>query len=80
METACGNLIKWLLDYESFKSYLWSGQWIGVGFEQKLLLMPVYVSCPVYLYLTFDPNDPDEPYAEVIISILPILICSLFKY
>ena len=46
---------------------MWSGQWIGVGFEQKLLLMPVYVSCPVDLYLTLDPNDPDEPYAAVTI-------------
>ena len=30
--------------------------------------------------LTIDPNDTDEPYAEVIISISPIWIGSLLKY
>ena len=32
------------------------------------------------LDLNLDLNDPDEPYAEVIISISPILIFSLLKY
>ena len=43
-------------------------------FERKLPLMPVYVLCPIDLDLTFDPNDPDEPYSEVIISTSPICI------
>ena len=29
---------------------------------------------------TLDPNDSDKPYEAVIISISPILICSLLKY
>ena len=43
-------------------------------FERKLPLMPVYVLCPIDLDLTFDPNDPDEPYSEAIISTSPICI------
>ena len=32
------------------------------------MLMPVYILCSKYLDLTLDTKDPDEPYAEVIIS------------
>ena len=32
------------------------------------------------LNLTIYPNDPDEPYTQVIISVSLILICSLLKY
>ena len=42
--------------------------------------MPVFVLYPIDLDPTLDSNDPDAPYAEVIISISPNLICSLFKY
>ena len=42
--------------------------------------MHVYVLCPIYMDLTLDTNYPDEQYAEVIISISTILICSLLKY
>ena len=35
--------------------------------QRKLLLLPIYVLGPIYLDLNLDPNDPDEPYAEVII-------------
>ena len=59
---------------------MWTGPLISVGFERKLLIMPVYVLCPIDLDLTIDPNDNDEPYAAVIISVSPILICSLLKY
>ena len=45
---------------------------MDVGFERKLLLLYVYVLCPIYVYLTLDPNDPDEPYTEVMISISPV--------
>ena len=45
---------------------------IGVGFEQKSLILYVYVLFSIYLYLTHDPNDPDEPYTGVIILISPI--------
>ena len=57
-----------------------TGPLIDVGFEHKLRLLTVYVLCPIYLDLTIDTNYPDEPYAEVIISISPILICLLFNY
>ena len=40
--------------------------------EQKLLPLPVYLLCPIYFDLTLDPNDPDEKYSAVIISISPI--------
>ena len=40
---------------------------MGVGFEQKLLLLPVYVLCPIDFNFTLDPNYPDESYAAVII-------------
>ena len=42
--------------------------------------MTVYVLCPIDLDPTLDPNDPDEQYAEVVISIPPIWIGSLFNY
>ena len=42
---------------------MWTGPCIGIGFEGKLLLMPVYVSCSIYLDLALDPNDPVELYA-----------------
>ena len=51
-----------------------------VFYERKIILLPVYVLCTIYLDLTLDSNDPDEPYAEVVISISPILICSFLKY
>ena len=57
-----------------------TGPYIGVGFEHKKLLLPVYALCPIYLDLTLNPNNPNKPYAVVIISFLPILIGSLFKY
>ena len=56
------------------------GPQIGAGFQRKLLLLPVYVLCPIYFDLTIYPNDTDEPYAAVIISISTILNCSWFKY
>ena len=80
LATACGNLLEWLLEYEWFKSDFWTSTWIGAGFEQRLLLLHVYVLCPIYVELTIYPNDTDEPYEEVIITILPIWICSLLKY
>ena len=52
------------------------GPRIGAGFQRKLILLPVYVLCPIYFDLTIDPNDTDEPYAAVIISISTILNCS----
>ena len=36
--------------------------------------------CEIDLDLTLDPHDTDEPYASVIITMYPILICSLLKY
>ena len=65
--TDCGNLLKWLLEFMEFKSYLWTGPWIGVGFEYKSLLHHVYVLSPIDMDLTIDSNDPDEPYSEIII-------------
>ena len=52
---------------------------IGVGFEQKLLILPVYVLCTIYLDLTLDPNDPNEPNVEVIILISPQFFYSLAR-
>ena len=49
-------------------------------FTRKLLLLNVYGLCPIDVDLTLDPNDPDEPYAAVILSISTILIVSLLKY
>ena len=46
---------------------MWTGPLIDVGIEHKLLLMPVYMLCPIYLDLTLDPNYPDEP--EELISV-----------
>ena len=46
---------------------MWTGPWIGVGFERKLLLLSEYFLCPIDLDLTFDSYDPDKPYAEVIV-------------
>ena len=54
--------MKWLLEYEKIKSYLWTGPCIGVGFEQKLLPLPEYVLCSIYFDLTLDPNYPDVTY------------------
>ena len=78
--TDCGDLLKWLLKYEQYKSYLWTVPWIGVGFEQKLLLHTVYVLWPINLDLTLDPNYNDKPYAEIIILISRIWISSILKY
>ena len=55
-----------LLKYEISYSYSLTGTFIGVGIDRKLLLLRVYVLCPIYFYLTLDPNDPDEPYAALI--------------
>ena len=66
LETACGNQLKWLLEYEKFKSYLWTGPYMGVGFERKLLLLPVYVLCTIYFDLNIDLNNLDEPCAAFI--------------
>ena len=57
----------WLLKYEWLKSDLWTGTYIGAGFEQKLFFLPLYVLCTIDLDLTVYPNDPDEPYATFII-------------
>ena len=59
---------------------MWTVPWIGVGSQHKLLLLTVYVLCTIYLNLTINPNDHDEPYATVVISISPIWVCSLLKY
>ena len=59
--TVCGNRQEWLLKYQKIQPYLWNGPFIGVGFERKLLLQPVYVLCPIYFDLTLDPKNPDEP-------------------
>ena len=53
---------------------------MGVGFKRKLFILTVYVLCTIYLNLNIYPNNTDEPYVAVIISISPILISSLFKY
>ena len=42
-KNACGNQLKCFLEYENFNSDLSTGPCIGVGFERKFLLLPVYV-------------------------------------
>ena len=69
-----------MIKYEQLKPYLWTGPCIGVGFEWELILLPIYMLCPIYLKLTLDPNYPDEPYALFISSISPIWIDSLIKH
>ena len=53
----------WNLNYE-----LLTGLCIGIGFEFKLLLTPVYELLKIHLYLSVDPNDSDEPNALFEIS------------
>ena len=59
LETACVDWLKWLLEYENFNTDLLTGSYIGVVFEQKRVLLPVYVLFTIHFHLTLDPNDPD---------------------
>ena len=51
--------------FEKLKSDLLTGTCIGVGFEQKLILLTIYVLCKIHFDVTIDPNYPDEPYASL---------------
>ena len=68
LETACGNQMKCLLEYQKFNYGLWIGPCIGDGFELKFLLLPVYGLWPIHVDPNIDPNYPDEPNVAFIIS------------
>ena len=59
---------------------LLTGTYIGVGFERKLLLLPVYVLRPINFNPTLYLYDPDEPYAAFISKTSLVRVFSLMKY
>ena len=64
----------------NFNWDLWSGPCIGVGFEYKLLLLPVYTLFPIDFELTGYPIGPNESYASFISTTSIVSIFSLLKY
>ena len=63
LKTFCGNL---LTECEKFNPNLLTDPCIGVGFERKLLLLPVYVLCQIDVDLTIYPYYSDETYSAFI--------------
>ena len=76
----CGIQLNCLLEYENFKPYLLSGPCIGLTFERNIILLHVYVLCPIYIYQTLDPNNPDETYVAFISKTSLVWICLWLKY